>query len=230
MILYKDCRNAVFIFCYIWRMNSRWYIGTLVILLAFLGVVANQKQQAPNQEIVLQFTSDEVTSNDTQSALDIVKKQLRRAGVDDIHISEESNGSLKITYYSNTDVSNIKKILLNDDSLDLGCVSTHEDQQPIQPPSEDTTVTYNLDIYEIQKGDNSASSSAGKFALEAKSENNRFVNPNFHFSFDDLVVLKSDGIAKISSNFKINSVVVSGNKSHQIPEVRAGPFSNGMVS
>jgi preprotein translocase subunit SecD len=209
-------------------MNSRWYIGALVVLLTLLGVVTNQKQ-TPNQEIVLQFASEVVTSNETQSAVAIVRKQLQSAGVDDIYISKQDEGRLKITYYSNTDVSNIKRILLTDGSLVLGCVSTHENHQPIDPSSEDIPVKFNLDIYEIQEGKNSASSSAGKFALELKSENNRFVNPNVHFSFDDLV-LKNDGIVKVSYNFQNNVVLVNGTKPHQIPEVRAGPLTNGIVS
>lgn len=211
-------------------MNSRWYIGTLVILLTFLGVVAGQKQQTPNQEIVLQFTSEEVTSLETQSALEIVRKQLQSVGVDDIHVSKQDEGSLKITYYSATDVSNIKKILLTDERLDLGCISTPEDHQPIQPTSEDIPIKYNLDIYEIHEGESTTSSSSGKFALEPKSENNRFVNPNFYFSFNKLYVIKNEGIVKESYNFQNYVAIVSGNKSHQIPEVRAGPSYKGIVS
>ncbi|MFC4720762.1 hypothetical protein ACFO5O_00395 [Geojedonia litorea] len=208
-------------------MKLRWYIGTLVILLTLFGVVANQKQQAPNQEIVLQFASEVVTTNETQTALAIVREQLQSAGVVDIHISEQDEGRLKITYYSNTDVSNIKRMLLTDSGIDLGCVSTQEGHQPINPTSENPPVKYNLDIYEIQESKNSASSTSGKLALEPKSETNRFVNPNFHFWFNELYVIKNEGIVKESYNFQNYSAIVSGNNSHQIPEVRAGPIAYG---
>ena len=98
-------------------MNSRRYIGALIIVLTFLGVVYQQQNSLPNQEIVLQFTDAKVTSSETQNTIAIVKEQLQNLGADNIHVKETQEGTLKITYYSATNVSSIKKILSEENTL-----------------------------------------------------------------------------------------------------------------
>ncbi len=206
-------------------MKSRWYISTLVIILTLLGGVASQQHiSVPNQEIVLQFTDNEVTPDEAQNAIAIVKKQLQTIGVDKIRVSEPIKGKLKITYYSDIDVAGIKELLSNEKTFDL--TSSKKTQQPIKSsPSDDHSIAYNLDVYEIQDGSNAVSDLGGKLAIEQKPENIRFFNPNFYSPFEDFQVRENNRLVKTAYNFRKSNAIAIDNSSKKIPEVRAGPNS-----
>ena len=96
------------LFFYIWRMK-KWYIGTLVVLLAVLGIIDREQVTLPNQEIVLQFNDVELASEDTQTTIAIVKEELQNVGVHNFQVKENEKGRLKITYYSEADVIVVKR-------------------------------------------------------------------------------------------------------------------------
>ncbi|WP_298761842.1 hypothetical protein [uncultured Psychroserpens sp.] len=205
-------------------MNSRWYISILIITLTLLGSIAsNDQTSVPNQEIVLQFTSSSITSQDTQHAIALVKQKLQTADVKDIKVQEQLNGQLKISYYSSSDVSIIKALLSEDDNLSIDYVSKEDNQNKV--PSEDKTITYNVDVYEILKGDD-ASSLDGKLALETKAENDRFSNPNSFLSTKNIDDRALSRIVKVAYRFNKNIAIAIDNRSRKIPEVRAGPTTN----
>ncbi|MEH6538219.1 MAG: hypothetical protein V7719_17615 [Psychroserpens sp.] len=207
-------------------MNSRWYISTLIIIFTLLGGIANKEQfSEPNQEIVLQFASDEVNSLDAQQAINIVKQQLQDAGVENIQVQKQNDGQLKITYYSNSDVNRIKKLLSKEAALEIGYVSQDNNQSKI--PSEDHTIAYDLDIYEIQHGDD-LSASNGKLALEAKAETDRLLNPNVFVSAEDINTTELDHTVKVT--YKFRKDIAIDNRSRKIPEVRAGPEFYGICN
>ena len=133
-------------------MKNRWYISILILALIAIGNVASKQQTAiPNQEIVLQFTSESVSSEDAQSAIAVVKEQLENAGIADIQVQELQEGLLKITYYSSSDVASIKALLSKGNTLNLGYVSYGNKEN--NKPSKDHSIDYNIDVYEIQQGD-----------------------------------------------------------------------------
>jgi len=133
-------------------MNSRRYIGALIIVLTFLGVVYQQQNTIPNQEIVLQFTNAKVTSVDTQNTIALVKEKLQNLGANNIQVKETVEGTLKITYYSTTNVSHIKKSLSEENSLSLGYNLNNQDKKSSNLPIENSSISYNLKVYEIQNG------------------------------------------------------------------------------
>jgi preprotein translocase subunit SecD len=207
-------------------MNSRWYISILIITLTLLGGIASKQHLAvPNQEIVLQFTSDIVTPDDTQKAITLVRQQLKTVGVDNIQVEEHQDGYLKITYYSNSDVDSIKEMLSKDTSLAFGYVSQGKNEP--RGPSEDNPIAYNLDVYEIQQTDD-ISELGGKLALETKAEHDRFSNPNVFVpqkSIDENVLCSN---VKVAYKFNKTVAIAIDNRSRKIPEVRAGPSSKGV--
>ena len=84
-------------------MSKKWYFGVLISAFAML-VVMRQQTVVPNQEIVLEFVDIDPASQEAQDVLTIVKEQLESIGVQHAIISKKSkNGTLKITYYSDTD-------------------------------------------------------------------------------------------------------------------------------
>ena len=184
------------LFFYIWRMNSRRYIGALIIVLTFLGVVYQQQYTLPNQEIILQFTDVKVTSADTQSTIAIVKKQLQNLGADNIQVVETKEGTLKITYYSASNVTNIKRNLSEENKLVIDCNLSNQDNEESSFPKENSSISYNLDVYEIQNGSEADWNLLENNVLELKFDNERFFNPNFFMSAIDINDREKENIVK----------------------------------
>jgi hypothetical protein len=202
-------------------MNSRWYISILIITLTFLGSIASTQQVAsPNQEIVLQFSSENVSPQDTLNAITSVKQQLEFAGVNAIKVQTLQGGQLKITYFSNSDVEDIKTLLSKECALDLGYVSQGNNQS--NTPSEEKSIKYNFDVYEIQQADN-ISDLEGKLALEPKAENDRIFNPNVLISAKEIDIDAKENIEKIAYKLSRTIAIAIDNHSYKTPEVRAGP-------
>ncbi|MFT4611045.1 MAG: hypothetical protein ACI8QQ_001723 [Psychroserpens sp.] len=202
-------------------MNSRWYISILIITLTFLGSIASTQQiAAPNQEIVLQFSSINVSTQDTQKAITSVRQQLEIAGVNDIQVQALRDGQLKISYYSHSDVDSIKDLLSNKCNLYLGYVSYDDNQSKI--PSEEKTIAYNFDVYEIQQGDD-VSELDGKLALETKAEDDRIFNPNVLISAVEIDSDAKENIEKVAYKLSRTVSITIDNNSYKTPEVRAGP-------
>jgi len=203
-------------------MNPRWYISTLVIILSFLGGITHQQQDtSPNQELVLQFSSHAISSEEALNVIGIVKQQLQSAGVQNIQVLDQEEGRLKISYYSASGVERIKKILSKQDIGTLG-VTSYEDERSHGFPSEEQSFSYNFDVYEIQQG-NDILGFNGKMALEQKSGSDRFSNPNDFVSIENPSIEHLERLFKITYNCTTAIGLVSDNKSHKIPEVRAGP-------
>ena len=203
-------------------MNSRRYIGALIIVLTFLGAVYQQQNTLQNQEIILQFTDVKVTSAKTQSTIAIVKKQLQDLGANNIQVKETKNGTLKITYYSNTDVVNIKKTLSQEKKLVLDYTANKESSKL---PAKNSSIGYNLDVYEIKQGNQTDWNLVKNNVLEQKLEHDRFFNPNFFVLINTNYLNDKDLITKVAFKVRRNVTIAIDNTSHNIPEVRAGPMA-----
>ena len=204
-------------------MKLRWYASTLIIILTLLGVVNQQQVSEPNQEIVLQFTNTHVTSDNTQNAISNIKKQLEGLGVDNIYVSEEENGKLVITYYSDVDVAIIKEMLSNKENLALNSSNQDQNEKHSDFPIDENSSGYNLDIYEIQKDSGSGWDLNGTYVTELKPEGNRFSNPNTYAFIDNIEVRGI--VEKVTYKTYYNIAIAIDNTSHKIPEVRAGPIA-----
>lgn len=202
-------------------MSLKKYIGVLVILLTVIGVVNHHQIDLHNQEIVLQFNNTDHTTVDAQATISILKKELQNLGVSTYKVVENGNGKLKITYFSNTDVSSIKRILLKRIRAQL---NTSDDEEfPFNFPVEHQDITYNLDVYEIQNGNETDSGLNGTVVLELKPKADRFEKPKTSSSALDKCSKKHNANARLVFNlYKINGIALD-NAAKQIPEVRAGP-------
>ena len=203
-------------------MKAKWCISALIFILTVIGVTNWQQVPVANQEIVLQFTNAEVSSQESQHTIAIIKKQLQTIGISNIQVKEQENGSLKITYYSETDVANIKKILSEEKDLAFGFIASNDDEIPVKSPSKDNPKAYNLDIFEIHTHDTDAGFN-GKFAIIFKQDNNRFLFLTPSISSNKIDFKLEAFPIKKSFNFYLNTAILFENASHKIPEVRAGP-------
>ncbi|RMA57024.1 hypothetical protein [Ulvibacter antarcticus] len=205
-------------------MKTKWYLSTLVLILALLGL-SQQQITVPNQEIVVQF-DDEVTIAQAQNAIAIVKKQLQSIGVDKIHVWEAADGRLKITYYSEIDVTGIEKIFSKEKNLDLGYTTFDHDDQDSEFPSQNDSNTYKVNVSEIQSSFDDASDLNG-LLLERTQKIERPYNPLLYFTVATIDASEENSIEKISFRIQSNIAIAIDNSSYIIPEVRAGPVANG---
>jgi len=187
-------------------------------------MVSQQEFSIPNQEIVVQFANDEVTSVEVEQTIATIKKQLEDIGVEHIQIHESENGSLKISYFSDVNVASIKKIISEEHEFQLGVASIFQNETSNETPSKEKSNTYKFDVYEIQKGDDSEKDLNG-LALELKPEVDRFYKPNVYFIKTEIDVWKTNKIEKVAYTIQKTIATEIDRVSHIIPEVRAGPTS-----
>lgn len=205
-------------------MKAKWYIGVFIFALS-LFVVSQQQIAVPNQEIVVQFSNSEASLLDTQQTIVIVKKQLQDIGAENIQVITNENGTLKITYFSDLDVASVKEILSGNSNNVFGFTSVLNNEKPNETPFGEDTNSYQLDIYKIQKDTDKDCNSKG-LALELKTENIRFFNPDVYFTKIEIEVSESIKIEKVAYVIQSNKAAEIDNSTHNIPEVRAGPMAS----
>ncbi|PKQ45335.1 hypothetical protein [Confluentibacter flavum] len=202
-------------------MKLKWCI--LLVVIGLIGIASQQQVCLPNQEIVLRFTNDGVTSDEAQNAIAIVKKQLLTIGANNIHVKEsQKGGSLKITYYSDTDVASIKKLLSREKDIELGYISSSQDNKSSKSPSKNNPSAYDIDVFELKKQD--AGFEGGKYAIELKSENIRFFIPNLLVFNTEIGYNDLESVLNQTYKFRKNSAIAINITSNKIPDGRAGPL------
>lgn len=206
-------------------MKKKWYFGTLITALALL-VVMQEQTVVPNQEIVLEFVDIDITSLEAQNAITIVKKQLQSIGAKNTRISKElKDGKLKITYYSDVEVEYIKRILSEEQNIELDHVFYDQSEDDNQFPVDKNSKDYNFDVYEIQKSTDFDSDFNGLYVLEVKHGQEGHSGSNSHSFVFEIDINYIDGLVKVAQKVNTNIAIAIDNTSHNIPEVRAGPIS-----
>ena len=205
-------------------MKTRWYFSTFIIILTLFGAISQQQSTVPNQEIVLQFVDVNISSEQAQNTIANVKAQLQVLGADNVQVVEDLTAStLKITYYSDADVSRVKRMLSNEKKVALDFTSQRPDEDHSGFPSEKKTSSYNIDVYDIVNGSDSDSGFGGKHALQRHQEFDRYLNPIvFPFS-PPITVSSEDNSFRIVYTVNENIAIAISNTPHKIPEGRAGP-------
>ncbi|MDX1271032.1 hypothetical protein [Bizionia paragorgiae] len=199
-------------------MKAKWCFSILLVVLTCIGVFRDDAV-VPNQELILEFDSTEVSASQTEYTITAVKQQLKEAGVHVVQVHNESDGKYSITYYSASDVSQIKAILASSPSL----AGVGSKTSPSQLPLEKKLSHYHVDIYEITSSVDSEIDLNGTLVLTEKRDLDRFKSPTFNpFLKQEYSKLKSKDEAVA---YKINSTVVHTLRKglYTIPEVRAGP-------
>ncbi|MBE9488733.1 MAG: hypothetical protein IMY67_00445 [Bacteroidetes bacterium] len=204
-------------------MKARIHINVLIIILTIFGIVSQQQISVPNQEIVLQFANDDVTSEDALSTIAIVTKQLQDLGVENILVKNLEEGGLKITYYSNTDVASVKRVLSKEKKQEFDYTLNNQDEEQTKFPSDKEPINYDFDVFEIQNGNDTDWNLDG-YVLELNIENDLFFSSNVYMSIDEIDIKEKDRLVKISYKVNRNIAIAIDNTSHNIPEVRAGPI------
>jgi len=200
-------------------MNEKWYLGTLIFILTFIGL--NQEQtKVANQQVVLQFTDTEMTSVSTHdNALYTITKKLEAIGVTNIEILESNGSQLSIHYYSDIDAEVVKKFLSQNDELSTDVAI---DKLPFDLPKDKLPENYNLVVSDLHQTNDSLNLN-GKYAFELKQDAERFSYPTAVL-FNNSIILEQDALVQLA--YKINEANAIDSISYEIPEVRAGPYDS----
>jgi len=196
-------------------MNTKWCISALFLIIAYFGAF-HEQIPIPNQEIVLEFVDTKINQKNIKSAIFDVKEKLLKVGVSNIKIQETQNGTLKISYYSDVLVDDIKKALAEEDELLLTQNSENEEENK-------NSSNYSIDIYDLTNETDIANS------------NDTFIFEIEYNSYRSLIYTSSAFLKNLEENkanllFKTNYRASQKNSftkdynSYKEPEVRAGPY------
>jgi len=194
-------------------MKSKWYFGIVITALTFF-VVSQQQITVPNQEIVFQFSDNHATVSQTEKAIHAIKAQLQNIGVKNTQVFEQ-NGILKISYYSDITIAEVKSILLNEKLIFNNTKGTQNDN-PLDS-------SYNVDVFEIKPATASGVGFDGKFIVEAKQEYTRASQIVLTFSAITEGIIQLTLPANVTYKVNTNSSISIDKGSFNIPEGRAGP-------
>ena len=211
-------------------MIVRWSIGILIFVLTLVGIASQQFTPVPNQEIVFQFDGHTITIEEAEHAVALVKKQLHAIGADNIKVHEQEEGFLKITYFSDTDVALVKKLLSDEIEVSSALAFKNKQKGSSKTPIGKDSSRYNIDVYEIQSGHDTGGNLVGKNAIEQKSEQNRFFSPNLLMVLYRICTSAPDETKKEDYKFRKYISFSINETSHIIPEVRAGPIAQGILN
>lgn len=202
-------------------MKNKWYLIAFVVTLAIVGISLEQKE-VPNQEIHIQFSDTEAKQDQIQHAVALVKNELNSLKIDNLRIEELANETLKISYYSDVAISDIRKVL--SDAIEVGRTDgSYTAYDNSQLPFEKEIAPYHLDIYKIQetKDLNGATSDV----LEPKSEATRSSSVKSYATLSKLTLKQQNNTEKIVYNAYTKGAIALNNSSNKIPESRAGPWA-----
>lgn len=208
-------------------MQTKGYFSILFVILALIGI-SWEHTSKPNQEVVVQFNNNDVSCDEAQNAIALVKLQLQGIGVENIQVVEEDGGRLKITYFSNVDVAVVKQIISDGEKLELSDVSFPQNDNQPELPSNNDSVSYELNVSELYKDTDSGVDGDG-FILELKSNHDRYVPPVVYYTNSGIAIREKNRIEKLAYSVHSNVALLFDNGSHHIPEVRAGPTAQGLI-
>ncbi|MCG2418527.1 hypothetical protein K8089_05785 [Aequorivita sp. F47161] len=204
-------------------MNWKWYIPVLIIALAFFGISLEQST-LPNQEIVVQFNTKNVSAAEAEQAIANVTSQLKSIGIAHVLVSEIQNGQLKVSYYSSKDVATIKGLFSGQNKLQLAGTDFNERNTSSKIPFSQDSHIYKLDVVTIQKDFGSNLDLQGILVI-VKAAKDQYLKPVFSLHASENNFDLKQAIALVAYKNYGNISLLINHASYKIPEVRAGPFT-----
>lgn len=183
-----------------------------------------EKSAVPNQEIVVQFNADSISSDEAQQAISEITEQLKAIGVADVQVSEILDGTLKVTYYSTIDISVVKNLFNKQNKIQLGDTAFNETEGSSKIPFSTDSNTYKLEVVKIQN-DYGPDLGFHGLPVEIKSLKDQYLNQILSLGNSEINFgLKNNVEREVRKNYHYVALSIN-NTSHIIPEVRAGPLS-----
>lgn len=207
-------------------MKTKLHFGILVLLLAFLGTYLEQTT-VPNQQIVVQFSDNDISSEASENAIEVIQNRLQIIGVEAIEIGRNEDGQLKITYYSDTDVEFIQTILSKEEGLKFAFKSG--EKNTTDAPENKNVKDYELNISEIQNSNHTNWDFERTELVELNQKSDHSHNLKVKSSGAQINSEQSNIVKKLALKVNNSLVLIIDNLSYKIPEVRAGPSNHGII-
>ncbi len=203
-------------------MKSKLHFGILIVLFIFLGRYVESTVSA-NQQIVIQFSDTDISTNNVQSTIETIQKKLQKIGAEHIKVGHHQDGQLKITYYSSDNVEQIKKILSKEQDLKFAFSSTGNSNNL---PKQEDPKDYQLNISEIQNSGNSNNwDFEGVEVVELNHKSDRFNNLKVNTTGSLINSELTNDLVWFSVKlFSIDKFTIDYH-SYKTPEVRAAPMA-----
>lgn len=202
-------------------MRNKWFLGSLIVILAFIGISLEQNI-VPNQEIIIKFSQEGISHKTAIEAIARVQSELEKIEASNINIEKSANGILKITYYSDIAVADVKKIFSKSALLGQRIRYTSQNDKENLPPDTDVE-NYYLDVFKIQ--DNNDLDGQMSAISESKSDTTRSSSINGHAYLKKPSTPDKKNIEQVAYQVYFTCALAIDTTSHKIPEVRAGPLS-----
>ena len=186
-----------------------------------------EQKQAPNQEILVQFTDDVVTPLEAKNALENVQKKLQAIGAEQIHVAKVADGTIKVIYFSSIDVAIVKALFSSEKNLELGYTAFNNNGKKDESsnlPSESGINAYQLNVNEIPDNSNRDLGFNGVL-VEVKFVRDQYVNPIAYFGTSEKDFTLKKYNEALNKNLYFDGAIIKDNASYKIPEVRAGPLT-----
>ncbi len=204
---------------YICRMSFKWYIGALIAMMSIF-VVQQQDLIVHNQEIVLHFDNDAISTQDAQYSITLLTRQLEEAGAINVTAVLQESGRYKISYHSELNVAVIKEQLNTTEFQSF--LANKKESKTL--PFEDESSIYQMDVYDLQQDVTGFADTDKALFFEIKQDFNRGAQVNHPF-LSKTVVTNPVGLLLQTVNGTNNSLGLSiADRSYAIPAVRAGPI------
>ncbi len=202
-------------------MNWKWYIPVVIVALTFFGVNL-ERSTLPNQEIVVQFNTENVSAFEAEQAIANVTFQLKSIGVENVLVSAIENGKLKVSYYSAKDVATIKGLFSAKNSLSAAAFNEKDNSSKI--PFSPESHIYKLDVVTIQQDYNAGLGLQG-LPVGVKTVKEQYLKPIISMGFSEISFQFSPKDEIVAyKNYRHASHLID-HTSYKIPEVRAGPLA-----
>jgi hypothetical protein len=212
---------TAFIF-YIWRMNPKWYLSFIVLLLTFCGISLEETTSA-NQEIVVQFPAGEVNAVVTKSTIETVKARLERIGVKNIQVfTDTETETFRIVYYSDLAVEMIEQELSEEEGAVSQSITSTSEENPSQLPLEDHIKSYELNVFEIQSAPDAPQHLNGTL-LEFASIKDFYIPAYYSDASVILTADLKDHEDRVAYEQYAYTSLFIFDAPYRIPSVRAGP-------
>jgi len=180
-----------------------------------------QSTVAANQQIVIQFSDETISTEATVSTIEAIYAKLQSVGAQQIKVGKSENGQLKITYFSDADVNKIEDALSNSAGFELAYDSKEKTSSGF--PSEKTAKDYKLNISEIQSSFNTGWDFEGVEIVELKQKSEHSYNLKVKTSGHKINAKYSNSIILVAIKINTSIAIAIDKLSYNIPEVRAGP-------
>ena len=187
------------------------------ILALILASTQLETKVVPNQQIIVEFSDSEL-HNDSR-ILDQLTKDLNELGISNLNIIKKHSGKFLLTYFSNTNITDVKKKLSTTLNHDIS-ISNNKNSDENQ---EEQKVKFK--IQHLDKNGLPINGLNGTSVAESSFKSNR-LDSNL-FDYLSTAYIHNQHLFAFIINEKkriYNQIFLNDLLANKLPEVRAGPF------